>query len=105
MRTVDYSKPDDDLYMQFITSSCTKWDTSSHKLVNQPKVCVGRLDEYGEVVDCVYPPAGQNLTAETRKLVLLYRRRKTRLMYSTMPLVIKTPGESDTTIDSSSLKK
>ena len=55
-----FKAPDDDLYMQFITSSyATKWNKSSHKLVNQPKVCVGRLDEYGEVVDCVYPPAGQ----------------------------------------------
>ena len=57
-----FKAPDDALYMQFVTSSyASKWNKSSHKLVNQPKICVGRLDEYGEVVDCVFPPAGQNL--------------------------------------------
>ena len=103
-----FKAPDDDLYMQFVTSSyASKWNKSSHTLVNQPKICVGRLDEYGEVVDCVYPPAGENLTAgkPEKNWCFFSDQGHLRLLYSTLPLVIKTPGQSDITIDSSSLKK
>jgi hypothetical protein len=94
--------------MQFVTSSyASKWNKSSHKLVNQPKICVGRLDEYGEVVDCVFPPAGQNLKPDKaeKNWCFFTDEGKLRLLYSTVPLIIKTPGQSDKEIDSSSLKK
>tara|TARA_R100000734_G_C3318814_1_gene113471 strand:- start:1392 stop:2504 length:1113 start_codon:yes stop_codon:yes gene_type:complete len=100
--------PDDNLYLQFITSSyASKYDSSKHKMVNQPKVCVGRVDDFGKVVDCVYPPAGDNLAeGKPEKNWCFFSEDKSlRLLYSTIPLTIKTPGQPDKTIDSSSLKK
>lgn len=102
-----FKAPDDELYIQFITSSyASKWDSSNHLLVNQPKVCVGKLDEFGEAKDCVYPPAGQNLVKNKpeKNWCFFTEGENLRLLYSTIPIVIKTPGKPDKTIDSSCLK-
>jgi len=103
-----FKAPDDELYIQFITSSyASKWDSSNHLLVNQPKVCVGKLNEFGEAEDCVYPPAGQNLQRNKpeKNWCFFSDKGKLKLLYSTIPIVIKTPGQEDKSIDSSSLKK
>jgi hypothetical protein len=103
-----FEGPDKELYMQFITSSyASKWDTSSRMLVKSPKVCVGKVDKKGQVTDCVYPPAGQNLVKDKaeKNWCFFTDGEKLRLQYSTLPLVFKTPGEPDRVIDSSSLKK
>ena len=103
-----FKAPDGEIYCQFITSSyASKWDSSKHLLVNQPKVCVGKLTTHGEVVDCVYPPAGQNLEAgkPEKNWCFFTDKEELKLLYSTIPLTIKTPGKPDKTIDSSCLKK
>lgn len=102
-----FNGPDGDLYIQFITSSyASKWDASKHKMINAPKVCVGKLDEFGQAQDCIYPPAGHNLQPgkAEKNWCFFTDEDKLRLLYSTMPLVIKTPGEPDKQIDSSCLK-
>ena len=103
-----FKAPDDELYLQFITSSyASKWDSSKHTMVNQPKVCVGHLDEFGEVNDCIYPPVGDNLKPgkAEKNWCFFSEGGRLRLLYSTVPISIRTPGEPDIEIDSSSLKK
>lgn len=103
-----FKAPDDELYMQFITSSyASKWDSSAHAMINQPKVCVGHLTDWGEVEDCIYPPVGNNLVPgkAEKNWCFFTEGEKLRLLYSTIPLVIKTPGEGDVYIDSACLKK
>jgi len=103
-----FNAPDGELYCQFVTSSyATKWDNSPHLMVNAPKICVGQVTSFGEVVDCVYPPAGQNLEAgKTEKNWCFFTdEEELKLLYSTIPLTIKTPGKPDKTIDSDCLKK
>ena len=98
--------PDDALYCQFVTSSyATRWDTSKHLLVSQPKICVGEVNEYGELVDCVYPPVGVNLVPgqAEKNWCFFSDKNSLRLLYSTLPLVIKTPGEPDKEINSECL--
>jgi hypothetical protein len=100
--------PDDNIYAQFVTSTyASKWDTTKHAMLNQPKVCVGLVDEFGEAKDCIYPPIGNNLTEgkPEKNWCFFTKDKELKLLYSTMPLVIKTPGQPDKTIDSSSLKK
>ena len=103
-----FAAPDNNVFVQFITSSyASKWDTSKHALVNQPKVCVGRLDEYGEAVDCLYPPIGNNLEPgkPEKNWCFFSDEGKLKLLYSTLPIEIKGPGGEDKVIDSSSLKQ
>jgi len=100
--------PDDQVYVQFVTSSyASKWDSSKHLLVNQPKICVGVLDEFGKAQDCVYPPCGQNLEygKPEKNWCFFTDEGRLKLLYSTLPLIIKEPGKEDVKIDSSSLKK
>ena len=61
-------------------------------MVNQPKVCVGRVDDFGKVVDCVYPPAGDNLTeGKPEKNWCFLAKIKIFVCFdSTIPLTIKT---------------
>lgn len=99
--------PDDNIYAQFVTSTyASKWDTTKHAMLNQPKICVGLVDEFGEAKDCIYPPIGNNLTEgkPEKNWCFFTKDKELKLLYSTMPIVIKTPGQPDKTIDSSSLK-
>lgn len=103
-----FKAPDNKLYLQFITSSyASKYDSSKHTLVNQPKVCVGSINDFGRVENCVYPPVGENLSPgkPEKNWCFFTEGEKLRLLYSTLPLVIKTPGQGDKIIDSNSLKK
>ena len=100
--------PDDELYCQLITSSyASRWDTTKHAMAKNPKVCVGAVDEFGELQNAVYPPIGDNLTAgkAEKNWCFFSDHEQLRLLYSTLPLVIKTPGESDKVIDSECLKR
>ena len=96
------------MYVQFITSYyATDWDKSNHLLVNQPKVCVGTVSDSGEVHDVVYPPVGNNLVPgkPEKNWCFFSEGEKLRLLYSTIPLKILTPGEKEKVICSDSLKK
>lgn len=99
--------PDESLYCQLVTSSyASRWDTSNHTLVKSPKVCVGPIDTVGELIHAVYPNLGENLTPgkAEKNWCFFSDGEKLRLLYSTAPLVIKTPGEPDRVIDSSCLQ-
>jgi hypothetical protein len=99
--------PDDDLYCQLITSSyASRWDQSKHKMVKSPKVCVGQINEFGELNNCVYPPIGKNLEdgATEKNWCFFSDHEALHLLYSTLPIVIKTPGQDDKTIDSECLR-
>jgi len=103
-----FLSPDDKLHCQFITSSyASKWDSSKHKLVKSPKVCTGLIDEYGQLVDCFFPPLGRNLEdgAAEKNWCFYSKGDELKLLYSTAPIVIKTPGREDKVIDSSCLKE
>lgn len=100
--------PDGSLQCQFITSSyATTWDASNHTMVRMPKVCVGSVDEFGEVTDCVYPPLGENLVPNKpeKNWCFFSDGEHLRLLYSTLPLVIKSVGESDRVINSECLRQ
>ena len=100
--------PDDSLLCQFVTSTyATKWDTSKHKMLTAPKVCTALVDEFGSLQDKFFPPLGENHTEKKseKNWCFFSDEDKLRLLYSTKPIVIKTPGEKDITIDSSCLKK
>jgi len=100
--------PDDSLLCQFITSTyASKWDSSNHKMLQTPKVCTGVVNEFGSLQDKIFPPVGVNLErGKTEKNWCFFTDRESlRLLYSTRPIVIKTPGEEDKVIDSSCLKK
>jgi len=100
--------PDDELHLQFITSSyASKWDSSKHKMINAPKVCVGSISDFGTVEDCVYPDVGDNHKSgkPEKNWCFFSEGEHLRLLYSVAPLVIKTPGQPDKVVDSSSLKK
>jgi hypothetical protein len=100
--------PDDELYCQAVTSSyASRWDNSKHKMVKNPKVCAGALNEFGELVDCIYPPIGGNLLEDKaeKNWCFFSDKEHLRLLYSTIPLVIKTPGQPDKIIDSECLKQ
>jgi len=103
-----FLSPDDKLHCQFITSSyASKWDSSKHKLVKSPKVCTGLIDEWGQLVDCFFPPLGRNLQdgAAEKNWCFYSKGDELKLLYSTVPIVIKTPGQEDKVIDSSCLKE
>jgi hypothetical protein len=103
-----FLSPDDKLHCQFVTSTyATKWDSSNHKLLKTPKICVGGINEFGNLTDCMFPRIGNNLkVGGTEKNWCFYTQEdKLKLLYSTQPLVIKTPGQQDTNIDSSCLKQ
>jgi hypothetical protein len=103
-----FLSPDDKLHCQFITSSyASKWDSSKHKLVKSPKVCTGLIDEWGQLVDCFFPPLGRNLQdgAAEKNWCFYSKGDELKLLYSTAPIVIKTPGQEDKVIDSSCLKE
>lgn len=103
-----FESPDNDVYIQFITSSyASKWDRSKHQMVNRPKVCVGVLDEYGHAVDCMWPPIGKNLEpgASEKNWCFFRDGDSLKLLYSTIPLVIEEPGKQTKQINSDSLKK
>lgn len=103
-----FRAPDDELYIQFITSSyASKWDSSKHLLVNQPKVCVGHLNEFAEAEDCIYPPIGENLKPgkPEKNWCFFSDENELKLLYSTLPLKILSPGKPDVEIDSSCLKE
>jgi predicted GH43/DUF377 family glycosyl hydrolase len=100
--------PDGTLQCQFVTSSyATTWDASKHTMVRAPKVCVGDVNEFGEVTNCLYPAIGENLTPDKpeKNWCFFSDNEQLRLLYSTIPLVLKSPGEPDRVIDSSCLTK
>lgn len=103
-----FISPDDSLLCQFVTSTyATKWDSTKHKMIKTPKVCTGVINEYGALVDKFYPPVGFNLEEEKseKNWCFFSDADKLRLLYSTQPLVIKTPGEADKILDASCLKQ
>jgi len=103
-----FISPDDSLHCQFVTSSyATKWDSSSHKLVKSPKICTGVINEYGHLTDCYFPPIGKNLEdGQAEKNWCFYSDGdELKLLYSTVPIVIKSPGKPDKVIDPSCLKE
>ena len=100
--------PDDALRCQLVTSTyATKWDSTKHKMIKSPKVAIGEINEYGELVDCFYPPIGKNFEdgASEKNWCFYSDGEELKLLYSTIPLVIKTPGKPDKTIDSECLKE
>lgn len=103
-----FISPNDDLLCQFVTSTyATKWDSTNHKMLKTPKVCTGVVNEFGSLVDRFYPPIGGNHRdgKAEKNWCFFSDGEHLRLLYSTAPLVIKTPGESDKNIDSSCLKE
>ena len=99
--------PDDVLHCQFITSSyASKWDTSKHRMINQPKVCVGSVDITGELKDTVFPDIGDNLVEgkPEKNWCFFSQDDQLKLLYSTVPIVIKEPGKKDTIIDPTPIK-
>lgn len=100
--------PDDTLHCQFVTSSyASLWDTSKHKMVNQPKVCVGGVNIKGELEDTVFPAIGDNLEEgkPEKNWCFFSEGENLRLLYSTIPIVIKQPGKADTVIDSAPIQE
>lgn len=98
----------DDLMCQFVTSTyASKWDTTKHKMLNQPKVIVGELNKSAECVNAFYPNIGFNhVPGKAEKNWCFFADGDdTRLLYSTRPIVIKTPGEEQKVIDSTVLEK
>ena len=56
------------------------------------KVCVGHLDEFGEVNDCIYPPVGDNLKPGKAEKNWCFFSEGGRLrLYSTVPISIRHP--------------
>lgn len=103
-----FISPDDNLLCQFVTSTyATKWDSTKHKMIKTPKVCTGVVDEYGSLVDRFFPPIGVNLEEgkAEKNWCFFSDEEHLRLLYSTQPIVIKTPGQDDIVIDSSCLKE
>ena len=103
-----FISPDDTLQCQFVTSTyATKWDTTKHKLIKTPKICVGTVSKFGALVDCVFPDIGTNLQegGSEKNWCFYTDKDQLKLLYSTIPLTIKSPGKTDVTIDSSCLKK
>lgn len=103
-----FISPDDNLLCQFVTSTyATKWDSVDRKMTRTPKICTGVIDEFGELKDRFYPPIGDNFAfgKAEKNWCFFADGDALRLLYSTQPLVIKTPGEKDRTIDSSCLKQ
>ncbi len=95
------------LMCQFITSTyASRWDTTKHKMAKSPKVCVGEIDRFGKCKDAFYPEIGKNhVDGEAEKNWCFFRDEEvTRLLYSTVPIVIKSPGEKEKRIDASALK-
>lgn len=102
-----FTGPDENTYCQFVTSSYAScYDQSKHTMVNQPKICVAVLDEFGEGRDAMYPPIGNNLVpGKPEKNWCFYTNDDAlELLYSTIPIVIKSPSGEDKVIDSSCLK-
>ena len=96
------------LMCQFVTSSyASKWDSSSHVMVKSPKICVGEVNEFGNLTDCIFPQIGQNMVdgGSEKNWCFYADGEELRLLYSTIPLTIKTPGKPDRTIDSQCLKE
>ena len=96
------------LMCQFITSAyASRWDNTIHKMAKNPKVCVGEIDRFGQCVNAFYPEIGLNhVDGGSEKNWCFFRDDdKTRLLYSTVPIAIKTPGEKEKRIDSSVLQK
>lgn len=103
-----FVSPDDNLLCQFVTSTyATKWDSTKHKMIRTPKVCTGVVNEFGELIDRHYPPIGDNYTEgkSEKNWCFFSDNEHLRLLYSTQPIVIKTPTKKDIVIDSSCLKK
>jgi len=100
--------PDDNLLCQFVTSTyATKWDSTKHKMLKTPKVCTGVVNEFGELTDRFYPPIGLNHAEgkAEKNWCFFSDQDKLRLLYSTQPIVIKTPNEEDKVIDASCLRQ
>jgi hypothetical protein len=99
---------EDNLMCQFVTSSyASRWDSSKHKMIKSPKVCVGSFDDFGNCIDAFYPPIGLNHQegGAEKNWCFFADGDVTRLLYSTKPIVIKTPGEEQKIIDATVLKK
>jgi predicted GH43/DUF377 family glycosyl hydrolase len=103
-----FLSPDDKLHCQFVTSTyASKWDTTSHKLIKTPKICVGSIDEFGRLTDCMFPDIGENLKdGGTEKNWCFFNHEdQLKLLYTTQPLVFKSPRQNDSVVDSSCLKQ
>lgn len=103
-----FISPDDNLLCQFVTSTyATKWDSTKHKIIKTPKVCTGVVDEFGSLTDRFFPPIGGNLEEgkSEKNWCFFTDDESLRLLYSTRPIVIKTPGEPDKVIDSTCLER
>ena len=47
---------EDNLMVQFVSSTyATHWDTTKHKMLSQPKVCVGEIDDHAECINAFLP--------------------------------------------------
>jgi len=102
-----FISPDDNLQCQFVTSTyASKWDTTKHTLIKTPKICVGSINKFGSLTDCLFPDIGNNLQdgGSEKNWCFYTDKSELKLLYSTIPLVIKSPGKPDKTIDSSCLK-
>jgi hypothetical protein len=102
-----FISPDDNLQCQFVTSTyASKWDTTKHTLIKTPKICVGSINKFGNLTDCLFPDIGTNLQdgGSEKNWCFYTDKSELKLLYSTIPLVIKSPGKPDKTIDSSCLK-
>ena len=98
---------EDNLMCQFITSTyASRFDDTKHKMAKTPKVCVGELNRFGQCVEAFYPEIGSNhIDGGVEKNWCFFNDEGvTRLLYSTMPIVIKTPGEKQKQIDATPLK-
>lgn len=104
-----FTTPDNQLHCQFITSTyASRFDETKHKMAKSPKVCVGQINEFGELEGCIYPPIGRNHEdGATEKNWCFFPDEdyKLRLLYSTIPLVIMSPEVGDVEIDCEVLKK
>jgi len=100
--------PSDSLLCQFVTSTyATKWDSTKHKMLKSPKVCTGVIDEYGDLKDRFYPDLGGNMQdgKPEKNWCFFTAKEELKLLYSTQPICIKTPGKKDKVIDSTCLKQ
>jgi predicted GH43/DUF377 family glycosyl hydrolase len=103
-----FVSPDDNLMCQFVTSTyATKWDTTNHKMIKTPKICTGAINEFGQLVDRFYPPIGDNFEdgKSEKNWCFFSHDNYLHLLYSTQPLVVKTPNKADKVIDSICLKQ
>ena len=96
------------LMCQFVTSTyASRYDTTKHVMAKSPKVCVGEIDKFGDCIEAFYPKIGDNFKdgGTEKNWCFFPDGDTTRLLYTTVPITIKTPGEKQKIIDSSVLRR